>query len=287
MNWFECNGKELIPMTTTATMTTQTEQLKRRLVATWNAGDYDTFSRPMAAGAEIFHQRLNIEAGDTLLDVGCGSGQLALIAARAGARVTGCDIASNWIEKARLRAAEEGLKVQFDVADAECLPYADGQFDVVASLIGAMFAPRPELVAFELTRVCRPGGLIAMGNWTPSGFVGQMFKLIARYIAPAGMPSPVLWGDEANVRQRLSSGITSLSLTPRMYVFEYPFSPDEVVEFFRVNYGPMKNAFLSLDAAAQRELRRDLVALWSAHNQSGGRSTEVYAEYLEVLATRN
>ena len=272
---------------TTTVMTPETEQLKSRLKTTWNAGDYDTFSRFMAAGADNFYRQLNIERGNTMLDVGCGSGQLALVAARAGARVTGCDIAANWIEKARMRAAEEGLSIQFDEADAERLPYADGQFDVVASLIGAMFAPRPDLVASELTRVCRPGGLIAMANWTPVGFVGQMFKLIAKYIAPSGMPSPVLWGDEATVRERLSSGIASLSLARRMYLFEYPFPPDRVVEFFRVNYGPMTCAFAALDAPAQRELRSELVALWSAHNQSTGSTTELYAEYLEVLATRS
>src|SRR5262245_54874331 len=160
----------------TTIMTTKTEELKRRLKTTWSTGDYDTFSRYMAVGAETFYRQLNIAPGNTLLDVACGSGQLALIAARGGARVTGCDIAKNSIEKARLRAAEEGLEIQFDEADAECLPYADGQFDVVASLIGAMFAPRPHLVASELERVCRPGGLIAMANWTGPGFIGQMFK---------------------------------------------------------------------------------------------------------------
>src|SRR6185369_13368515 len=121
--------------------------------------------------------------------------------------VTGCDIAVNWIEKARARAAAEGLEVTFEEGDAESLPYADGQFDVVTSLIGAMFAPRPALVAAELTRVVRPGGMIAMANWTPGGFVGQMFKTISKHIAPAGMPAPVLWGDEAIVRERLHEGI--------------------------------------------------------------------------------
>jgi SAM-dependent methyltransferase len=276
---------EFVPMTTTL-LTPKTEELKRRLKAVWSAGDYDTFSRFMAAGAEDFYQRLNIARGNSLLDVACGSGQLALIAARSGARVTGCDISGNWIERARLRAAEEGLCIRFDEADAECLPYASGQFDVVASLIGAMFAPRPELVASELTRVCRPGGLIAMANWTPTGFVGQMFRLIAKYIAPSGMPSPVLWGDEATVRERLSSGIAGLRLTRRMYLFEYPFPPERVVEFFRVTYGPMTSAFAALDELEQKELRGELIALWSAHNQSGANRTEVYGEYLEVLATR-
>src|SRR5215469_11156239 len=159
--------------------------------------------------AEAFYRRLPIQPGARLLDVGCGAGQLSLIAARAGVRVTGCDIAANWLAQARRSTAAEGLTVVFEEGDAEALPYGNATFDVVVSLIGAMFAPRPELVAAELTRVCRPGGMIAMANWTGPGFVGQMFKTIARHIAPSGMPSPVLWGDEATVRERLRNGIAS------------------------------------------------------------------------------
>jgi ubiquinone/menaquinone biosynthesis C-methylase UbiE len=135
-------------------------------------GDYDLFSRFMRKDAERFFRRLGVTPGTRLLDVACGAGQLALIAARAGAQVIGCDIATNWLKRARARAAAEGLEMTFEEGDAESLPYADAQFDAVISLIGAMFAPRPDLVAAELTRVCRPGGMIAMANWTPDGFVG-------------------------------------------------------------------------------------------------------------------
>ena len=263
------------------------EQLKTRLKTTWTAGDYDRFSRFLEKDAEEFFRRLGVTPGTRLLDVGCGAGQLALIAARAGAQVVGCDIAANWLEKARARAAAEGLEVTFEEGDAESLPYADGQFDVVTSLIGAMFAPRPELVAAELTRVCRPGGVIAMANWTPGGFVGQMFKTISKHIAPSGMPSPVLWGDEATVRDRLREGIADLKFALHIYHFDYPFPPDEVVEFYRTNYGPMSRAFASLDANGQEKLRSDLVGLWSAHNKAGAGSTKVDAEYLEVIATRD
>src|SRR5215471_7665138 len=162
------------------------DQMKARLKATWMTGDYDLFSRFMEKDANEFFRRLIVPAGTRFLDVACGAGQLALIAARAGAEVSGCDIATNWIQRARNRAAAEGLKVKFEEGDAESLPYSDGQFDVVASLIGAMFAPRPQLVARELIRVCRPGGTIAMANWTPGGFIGQMFKTISRHIAPSG-----------------------------------------------------------------------------------------------------
>lgn len=262
------------------------QQLKARLKTTWMTGDYDTFSRYMEAGAARFYERMNVPRGAWLLDVGCGAGQLALIAARAGAVVTGCDIAANWVKRARARAAAESLDAIFDEGDAEALPYADASFDVVASLIGAMFAPRPERVAAELTRVCRPGGMIAMANWTPEGFIGQMFKTIGRHIAPSGMPAPVLWGDESVVRERLREGIAELRVARRWYHFDYPFPPAGVVEFFREHYGPMNRAFQSLDEEGQAALRAELIQLWSANNKAEGEATRVDAEYLEVIATR-
>jgi len=262
------------------------DELKGRLKTTWMTGDYDLFSRYMEKDAEQFFRRLGVTPGTRVLDVGCGAGQLALIAARAGAQVVGCDIATNWLEKARARAAAEGLEITFEEGDAESLPYEDAQFDAVVSLVGAMFAPRPDLVAAELTRVCRPGGMIAMANWTPGGFIGQMFKAIARHIAPSGMPAPVLWGDEATVRDRLRDGIADLKFALRVYHFDYPFPPEAVVEFFRSNYGPMSRAFASLDVNGQENLRSELVHLWSAHNKAGDDTTKVDAEYLEVIATR-
>jgi len=262
------------------------DQLKIRLKTTWMTGDYDLFSRYLEKDAEQFFRRLGVTPGTRLLDVGCGAGQIALIAARAGAQVIGCDISTNWLEKARDRAAAEGLEITFEEADAESLPYKDAQFDAVVSLLGAMFAPRPDRVAAELTRVCRPGGMIAMANWTPGGFIGQMFKTISKHIAPSGMPAPVLWGDEATVRDRLREGIADLKCTLRIYHFDYPFSPDGVVEFYRANYGPMSRAFASLDVNGQETLRSEIVRLWSAHNNAVGDATKVDAEYLEVVATR-
>ena len=263
------------------------DQLKTRLKTTWKSGDYDRFSRYLEDGAEQFYRRVGVKPGAQLLDVACGAGQLALIAAREGAQATGCDIAENWLEKARQRASAEGLNVRFEVGDAEELPYADAQFDAVTSVFGAMFAPRPDRVAAELTRVCRPGGVIAMVNWTPGGFVGRMFKTIARYIAPSGMPSPVLWGDETTVRDRLREGIAELRLERRIYHFDYPFAPEAVVEFFRENYGPMTRAFASLDAKEQNALRSEIVHLWREHNYSAEENrTKVNAEYLEVTAMR-
>jgi SAM-dependent methyltransferase len=262
------------------------DELKTRLRDTWMTGDYGRFARYMERDAEAFYRRLPIKPGAELLDVACGAGQLSLIAARAGARVTGCDIASNWLVQARRSAAAEGLSIVFEEGDAEALPYGNGTFDAVASLIGAMFAPRPERVAAELTRVCRPGGIIAMANWTGPGFVGQMFKTIAKHIAPSGMPSPVLWGDESTVRERLGSAVATLECSSHLYEFSYPFSPADVVEFFRANYGPMTRAFASIGEEAQRQLRDELTGLWSRHNRATDGTTRVDAEYLQVVAVR-
>lgn len=270
----------------TVAITSEFVTLKSRLKDIWMAGDYDRFSRYMENDASEFYERLNVPPGCCLLDVACGSGQLALLAARDGVNVTGVDIATNAVERARARAQAAGLPARFEEADAEALPFEDGSFDVVTSLIGAMFAPRPELVAQELLRVCCPGGTIAIGNWTPQGFVGQMFKTIAKFIAPSGMPSPLLWGEEATVRERLGGGVSNLNMTRRLYTFNYPFPPEEVVDFFRLYYGPTNRAFASLDGNGQQKLHRELESLWCSHNLASGSLTVVTAEYLEVIATR-
>lgn len=270
----------------TSMASAEVDSVKARLKSIWTAGDYDRFSRYMEGSAREFYERLTVAPGSQLLDVACGSGQLALMAAKDGIRVTGVDIAGNLVERARTRANAEGLNVRFEEADAESLPFDDASFDVVVSLIGAMFAPRPQLVAQEMLRICVPGGTVAMANWTPQGFIGQMFKTVSKFIAPNGMPSPVLWGDEATVRERLGHGLSELTLTRRQYRFEYPFPPSDVVEFFRLYYGPTNRAFASLDAEGQAQLRSDLEALWTTHNRAGGGCTTVFAEYLEVIGIR-
>jgi SAM-dependent methyltransferase len=238
-------------------------------------------------GASEFLARLAVASGTRMLDVACGAGQIAIPAARAGVRVTGIDIASNLIEQARERARAEGVEVSFDEGDAEMLPYEDAAFDLVVSLIGAMFAPRPERVAAELVRVCRPAGRIVMANWTPEGHVGQMFKIIGQHVPPPPlMASPLKWGDDATVRERLREGVAKLETTKRVYPMRYPFSPPEVVEFFRVYYGPTNRAFSALDAAGQGALRRDLEQLWTDNNRARDNTTYVEAEYLQVSAIR-
>ncbi|HEY2927957.1 class I SAM-dependent methyltransferase [Piscinibacter sp.] len=268
-------------------MTPEMQGLKTRLKAVWMAGDYGVFAKYLEPGALEFLARLAVAPGTRMLDVACGAGQIAIPAARAGARVTGVDIATNLVEQARARAAADGVEVRFDEGDAEMLPYADGSFDLVVSLIGAMFAPRPERVAAELLRVCRPGGRIVMANWTPSGFVGLMFKTIGRHVPPpALMPSPLLWGDQATVRDRLGGGVAQLQTSKRLYPFAYPFPPAEVVEHYRTYYGPINRAFEALDASGQAALRRDLEQLWTEHNRATDGTTRYDAEYLEVDAIR-
>ncbi|MBI3242818.1 MAG: class I SAM-dependent methyltransferase [Chloroflexi bacterium] len=263
------------------------QTLKTRLKATWMTGDYGHFAKYLEPGALEIFARLNIRSGEYVLDVACGAGQLCFPAARAGAIVTGVDIAANLVEQARARAAAEGLNIRFDEGDAEALPYPDKSFDTVLSLIGAMFAPRPERVAAELVRVCRPGGRILMFNWMPDSFVGQMFKVNGKHVPPPpNMPPPVLWGDEAIVRERLRNGLADLQLTRRFYPFKYPFSVPEVVEFYRAYCGPTQRAFAALDEAGQAALRRDLESLWSAHNRAADGTTHIESEYLEVQAVR-
>jgi SAM-dependent methyltransferase len=179
------------------------------------------------------------------------------------------------------------VDAEFVEGDAEALPFGDGEFDLVVSLIGAMFAPRPDRVAAELTRVCRPGGRIAMANWTPGGFVGQMFGTIGRHVPPPPlMPPPVKWGDEATLRERLRDGIATLEATRRTYPMRYPFPPADVVEFFCEYYGPTNRAFAALDEAGRRALRAELETLWAGSNLARDGSTHVEAEYLEVVAVR-
>lgn len=269
------------------TMTAEMDALKARLKATWMSGDYGHFATYLEPGALQFLERLHVEPGTRMLDVACGAGQIAIPAARAGAQVTGIDIAANLIEQARARADRERVEVRFDEGDAEMLPYADASFDLVVSLIGAMFAPRPDLVAAELLRVCRPGGRIAMANWTPEGHIGQMFKIIGKHVPPPPlMESPLKWGIEPTVRTRLEQGCDSIAIERRDYPFRYPFGPAEVVDFFITYYGPTLKAHAALDPAGQAALRQDLEQLWSSNNLARDGTTHVEAEYLEVIAIR-
>jgi ubiquinone/menaquinone biosynthesis C-methylase UbiE len=268
-------------------MTPEMETLKGKLRGMWIAGDFGEIAKSIADGGEEFVARLDLKPPMKVLDVATGTGNLAIPAAKTGAEVTGVDIAPNLIEQAKERAKAEGVEAKFEVGDAEAMPYEEGSFDVVMTMFGAMFTPRPDVTASELRRVCKSGGLIAMANWTPEAFTGQMFKAGAKHVPPPpGMPSPVQWGSEDVVRERLSDGIADLQLTRRKITFTYPFGPEEVVEHFRKYFGPTQKQFEMLDEAGQSAMRADLVALWEQNNQATDGTTRVESEYLEVLARK-
>lgn len=271
-----------------AGMSPDLEALKTKLRATWIAGDFGEIAKTYAIGAEEFVRGLNLQPGMRVLDVACGTGNLALPAARLGAVVTGIDIAPNLIEQARENAKREGLTIQFDEGDAENLPYADASFDAVITMFGAMFTPRPELTAAELKRVVRPSGVIAMANWTPTGFIGQMFKLVGSHVPPpANMPSPLMWGSEEIVRERLGEGISDLQTSRESVNFVLPFDPAEAVEQFLVYYGPTNKAFNSLDETGKNAFRQALEQHWTTNNKATDGTTDVPSEYLKVVAVRS
>ena len=260
------------------------DPLTERTRATWTSGDFGRIAAGYTRGAGEFIARLELGAGEHVLDVACGTGNLAIPAARTGASVTGVDIAPNLIAQAKARAAAESLAISFDVGDAEELPYESGGFDTSVTMFGAMFAARPERAAAELLRVTKSGGRIAMANWTPTGFIGQMLKATVAYApAPAGVVSPLLWGTEEAVRDRLGAGCRSLGVSRRVITFEYPVPPEQVVTEFRLWYGPTLRAFASLDDQGRDGLRRDLERLWTEHNRADDGTTRVESEYLEVV----
>jgi SAM-dependent methyltransferase len=268
------------------TLTPDLAKLKSGMKATWMSGDFGQIAAFTATEAANFIERIEIKAGNKVLDVACGTGNTAIPAARAGASVTGVDIATNLLEQAGKRAAAEGVNIRFEEGDAEDLPYDDGSFDVVVSMFGAMFAPRPELVAAELLRVCRPGGVIAMANWTPQGFVGKSFQISSKLVPPPPFPAPVLWGEESVVKQRLGQGTSQVTCTRQNVRFAYPFTPAGTVDFFRRYFGPTQMAFSRLDPQGQATFAKQLEELWTEHNTASDGTTAVDAEYLDVRAIR-
>lgn len=253
---------------------------------TWNAADFGRIAVGYAAGAAAFVDRLSPAAGESVLDVACGTGNLSLPAARHGAIVTGVDIAPALLDTARRAAAAASLDIQFDVGAAEALPYADGAFDTVLSMFGVMFAARPERALAELVRVTRRGGRIALANWAPDGFVGAMLRAHTALVPPApGAPSPLAWGDETAMRRRLethAAAIRAGRFVPRTIDLAFPLTPRGVVELFRGCYGPSVKTFAALDAEGRARLATELHRLWDGRNHAANGATSVAAEYLEV-----
>ena len=265
------------------------EHIKAAMRRTWMAGDFGVIAKTIAGGAEAFASRLPIASRAKVLDVACGTGNVAIPLARRGAIVTGVDIATNLIVQARERAAVEDVTATFDEGDAEQLPYADGSFDAVVTMFGAMFAPRPEIVASELARVLKPRALLAMANWNPASFTGKMFRLSSSHVPPLpGIAPPLLWGDEATVRQRLAPYFTDLNAEVIPIDFDLPVNPAGAVAFFRKYFGPTQVAFSKLDEAGQAAMAADLEALWSSANVAPDPEshTLIKNEYLQVTARR-
>ena len=262
------------------------DALKTRLKSTWEAGDFSKVAEHIEGTAKDFVDRLELRPGMTVLDVACGSGNLAIFAAETGANVTGLDLAANLIDAAERRAKQHGVSVKFDVGDAEALPYPDNSFDVVMTMYGAMFCPRPEMAAGELIRVCKPGGTIAMANWTPGGFAGQMFKIGTKYLPPPNMPPPVLWGVPETVAERFGDRVSGLTMTPQIAEMTFEIPPADVVEFFKTYFGPTIMAFRAMAEDDRKSCTADLVAHWEANNVGEPGKTVTKSEYLEVRAIK-
>jgi SAM-dependent methyltransferase len=271
---------------TTITSVTPFDPLTERARETWSATDFGRIAVGYAPGADAFVERLSLSPGERVLDVACGTGNLALPAARRGARVTGIDLAANLVEEAWQACAAESLDVAFDVGNAEAMPYGDAQFDTVISMFGVMFAARPDQALAELLRVTRPGGRIVLANWKSEGFVASMLRAHASMVPPPpGTPSVLAWGNESILSDRLEEHaprVRAVRYTPRTLALAFPLSPGGVVELFREYYGPSLRTFKALDAERRAVLTGQLVELWSGHNQGRNGDTSVEAEYLEV-----
>jgi ubiquinone/menaquinone biosynthesis C-methylase UbiE len=263
------------------------DALTERSRGTWSAGDYDRISAGFRDEAEAFVGRRALHPGQAVLDAACGSGNLTIPAARTGASVTGLDLVPSLLAAASAWAEREGLPITLDEGSVEELPYTDAQFDVVLSMFGVMFAARPDRVVCELARVTRPGGLVTLANWTRRGFIGRMLAMhAARVRPPAGVPSPLLWGDEEVLRERFDNHEWRLTTAVRTLTFRYPYTPAGTAELFRTAYGPTLRVFEALDEDGRATFAAELAAHWSSHQRGSGPTTEVDAEYLEVVAVR-
>jgi len=260
--------------------------VKTRQQAAWSSGDYAIVGTTLQIVGEDLCEALDLRAGSKVLDVAAGNGNATLAAARRWCDVTSTDYVPALLERGRARAAAEGLRIEFREADAEALPFADGTFDVVVSTFGVMFAPDQDRCAAEMLRVCKGGGKIGLANWTPEGFIGQMFKVVGKHVPPpAGVKSPLLWGSTARLGELFASAKASVSSSKRDFNFRYK-SPAHFVDVFRTWYGPVHKAFGALDKAGQAGLENDLIALIGRFNVSKDATMIVPSEYLEVIVTR-
>ena len=258
--------------------------VKDRQRLTWGSADYGAVAALIVPMAERLADAADLRAGESVLDVATGTGNAALAAARCGCVDTGLDYVPALLQRGRARADAEGLRVTFTEGDAERLPYPDHSFDAVLSCVGVMFTPDQERAAAEFVRVCRPGGKVALANWTPTGFVGGMFRTVAKHVPPpAGLKPPGLWGTEQRLEELFAGAISDLRCERRQFVFRFR-SADHFVEFFRAHYGPVAQAFKALDDAGREHLHADLAALVAAHDREPGPTVAIPSEYVEAIA---
>jgi SAM-dependent methyltransferase len=279
-------------LTSTATIgqspqpgTVNLEALKARQRGAWSSGDYAIVGTTLQIVGEELCEALDLRSGQKVLDVAAGNGNATLAAARRWCEVVSTDYVPSLLERGRIRAAAEGLSVEFREADAEALPFADASFDAVVSTFGVMFTPNQDKAAAELVRVCKSGGKIGMANWTPEGFIGQLFKTLGKYLPPpAGAKSPALWGTRARITEMFGAS-TFIKAEPRNFMFRYR-SPQHFLDVFKTYYGPTLKAFAALDEAGQRGLAVDLLALIGKMNRAEDGTMVVASEYLEIVIAK-
>ena len=270
-------------------MNTQTDikpdfdAIKSKQNAAWSSGNYAVVGTTLQIVGETLAEAMDLRPGSTVLDVAAGNGNATLAFARRWNDVTSTDYVKGLLDAGKVRAMAEGHKIDFRVADAEALPFKENSYDAVVSTFGVMFSPNQRQAACELMRVCRAGGKIGMANWTPSSFIGRLFKTLGRHVAPpAGVSSPALWGDETWLSQTFAAGTRNTSITTRIFHFRY-LSPAHFVNVFRTLYGPVHKAFLALDSKGQSALESDILALIMEFNIATDGSMNVPAEYAEVI----
>lgn len=260
--------------------------IKTKQNAAWASGDYARIGVTLQITGEQLAEAMDLSPGAEVLDVAAGNGNATLAFARRGCDVTSTDYVDALLSRGRARAEAEGLEIKSQVADAEQLPFQDGRFDAVVSTFGVMFAPDQAAAGREIVRVCRSGGKIGMANWTPDGFIGQLFKTLGRRVPPpSGVSSPALWGSRPWLEETFGTGARSIAIVERAFIFRYA-SPDRFIDVFRTYYGPVHKAFLSLDAAGQQALESDLRDLVARFNQGADGAMRVPSEYAEVVMTR-
>jgi ubiquinone/menaquinone biosynthesis C-methylase UbiE len=269
-----------------ATVTPDLAAIKMRQQATWSSGDYHMIGTQIQIVSELLIEALDVRSTESVLDVATGSGNAALAAARRGCEVIGVDYVPALLDRARRRAEAEGLAIEFVEGDAEALPFEDGAFDVTSSVFGSMFAPDQEKTAGELARVTRSGGRIGVVAHTPDGFIGNLFKVIAKHVPPpAGLRSPIQWGTEARLRELFIGQIADLKVEKRFYTFR-DRSPQHFVEYWRMFYGPTLKAFDAVGDAGRAALEADMLDLIGRFDRAEDGSMVVPSEYLEAVIVK-